>query len=113
MAFPLDSTYGVWLVSLFLGPLLYSMGLLQTWIYFAGRPADLASIKWIVDSNFASTEDFVQPTAQQVLAVLCDRSIPGVYISDMFCLQAVGDDRSDLFLPFVVLSFVFVTCESI
>ncbi|KAJ7683393.1 hypothetical protein B0H14DRAFT_3907896 [Mycena olivaceomarginata] len=38
MASPLDSTYGVWLVSLFLETLLYGMGVLQTWIYFAARP---------------------------------------------------------------------------
>ncbi|KAJ6544331.1 hypothetical protein B0H19DRAFT_299808 [Mycena capillaripes] len=48
MSTPLDSTYGVWLVSLFLETLLYGMGLLQTWIYFSGRPADAGSIKWTV-----------------------------------------------------------------
>ncbi|KAF7331110.1 hypothetical protein MVEN_02451300 [Mycena venus] len=48
MASPLDSTYGVWLVSLFLETLLYGMGLLQTWLYFASRPKDMASVKWTV-----------------------------------------------------------------
>ncbi|KAF7335128.1 hypothetical protein MVEN_02263700 [Mycena venus] len=48
MASPLDSTYGVWLVSLFLETLLYGMGLLQAWLYFAGRPTDLVSVKWTV-----------------------------------------------------------------
>ncbi|KAJ7672233.1 hypothetical protein DFH06DRAFT_1175703 [Mycena polygramma] len=48
MSDPLDSTYGVWLVSLFLETILYGMGLLQTWIYFAGRPTDAASVKWTV-----------------------------------------------------------------
>ncbi|KAJ7672275.1 hypothetical protein DFH06DRAFT_1175788 [Mycena polygramma] len=48
MSNPLDATYGVWLVSLFLETLLYGMGLLQTWIYFAGRPTDAASVKWTV-----------------------------------------------------------------
>ncbi|KAJ6544333.1 hypothetical protein B0H19DRAFT_299840 [Mycena capillaripes] len=48
MSTPLDSTYGVWLVSLFLETLLYGMGLLQTWIYFSGRPADAGSVKWTV-----------------------------------------------------------------
>ncbi|KAJ6577855.1 hypothetical protein B0H19DRAFT_569882 [Mycena capillaripes] len=48
MSTPLDSTYGVWLVSLFLETLLYGMGLLQTWIYFSGRPTDAGSVKWTV-----------------------------------------------------------------
>ncbi|KAJ7815979.1 hypothetical protein B0H14DRAFT_3878072 [Mycena olivaceomarginata] len=48
MASPLDSTYGVWLVSLFLETLLYGMGVLQTWIYFAARPTDMLSVKWTV-----------------------------------------------------------------
>ncbi|KAJ6488172.1 hypothetical protein C8R47DRAFT_1215974 [Mycena vitilis] len=48
MSNPLDSTYGVWLVSLFLETLLYGMGLLQTWVYFSGRPTDAASVKWTV-----------------------------------------------------------------
>ncbi|KAJ7239191.1 hypothetical protein B0H12DRAFT_82143 [Mycena haematopus] len=48
MSSPLDSTYGVWLVSLFLETMLYGMGILQTWIYFSGRPADVASVKWTV-----------------------------------------------------------------
>ncbi|KAJ6579634.1 hypothetical protein DFH09DRAFT_1147114 [Mycena vulgaris] len=45
MSSPLDSTYGVWLVSLFLETLLYGMGVLQTWIYFADRPTDTAYIR--------------------------------------------------------------------
>ncbi|KAJ7499884.1 hypothetical protein FB451DRAFT_1385547 [Mycena latifolia] len=45
MVTPLDSTYGVWLVSLFIETILYGMGVLQAWIYFAGRPADRVSIK--------------------------------------------------------------------
>lgn len=57
MASPLDSTYGVWLVSLFLETLLYGMGLLQTWLYFAGRPTDLASVKWTV-GNSSFTKGF-------------------------------------------------------
>jgi len=48
MASPLDSTYGVWLVSLWLETMLYGMGVLQTWIYFAGRPTDVAYVKWTV-----------------------------------------------------------------
>jgi hypothetical protein len=48
MPTPLDSTYGAWLVSLFIETLLYGMGVLQTWIYFAGRPTDVASVKWTV-----------------------------------------------------------------
>ncbi|KAJ7174617.1 hypothetical protein C8R46DRAFT_1252391 [Mycena filopes] len=42
---PLDSTYGVWFVSLFLETILYGMGVLQTWIYFTGRPTDTVSVK--------------------------------------------------------------------
>jgi hypothetical protein len=38
MSSPLDSTYGVWLVALFLETILYGMGVLQGWIYFADRP---------------------------------------------------------------------------
>ncbi|KAJ6474060.1 hypothetical protein C8R47DRAFT_1221307 [Mycena vitilis] len=48
MSNPLDSTYGVWFVSLFLETILYGIGLLQTWIYFAGSPTDAASVKWTV-----------------------------------------------------------------
>ncbi|KAJ7602173.1 hypothetical protein DFH06DRAFT_1351602 [Mycena polygramma] len=43
MSNPLDATYGVWIVSFFLETILYAMGLLQTRIYFAGRPTDAAS----------------------------------------------------------------------
>jgi hypothetical protein len=50
MSIPLDSTYGVWLVALVLETFLFGMGVLQTGIYFAGRPTDLASIKWTVSS---------------------------------------------------------------
>ncbi|KAF7303685.1 hypothetical protein MIND_00597900 [Mycena indigotica] len=45
---PLDSTYGVWLVSLFVETILYGMGILQAWIYFANRPQDSLSIKLTV-----------------------------------------------------------------
>ncbi|KAJ6483973.1 hypothetical protein C8R45DRAFT_1099143 [Mycena sanguinolenta] len=45
MSSPLDPTYGVWLVSLFLETILYGMGLLQTWIYFSGRSADVVSVR--------------------------------------------------------------------
>ncbi|KAJ7916278.1 hypothetical protein B0H13DRAFT_2450013 [Mycena leptocephala] len=48
MSIPLDSTYGVWLIALVLETFLFGMGVLQTWIYFAGRPTDVASIKWTV-----------------------------------------------------------------
>ncbi|KAF7354621.1 hypothetical protein MSAN_01375500 [Mycena sanguinolenta] len=48
MATPLDSTYGVWLVSLFLETILYGMGVLQTWSYFAALPTDIASVKGTV-----------------------------------------------------------------
>ncbi|KAJ7362746.1 hypothetical protein DFH08DRAFT_950984 [Mycena albidolilacea] len=48
MASPLDSTYGVWLVSLFLQTILYGIGVLQTWIYCASRPKDPGSVKWTV-----------------------------------------------------------------
>jgi hypothetical protein len=51
MSIPLDSTYGVWLVALVLETFLFGMGVLQTWIYFAGRPTDVASIKWTVSST--------------------------------------------------------------
>jgi hypothetical protein len=51
MASPLDSTYGVWLVSLFLEMILYGMGILQTWIYFAACPTDMLSLKWMVSKR--------------------------------------------------------------
>ncbi|KAJ7862552.1 hypothetical protein B0H13DRAFT_2354560 [Mycena leptocephala] len=38
MSSPLDSTYGVSLAALFLETILYGMGVLQGWIYFADRP---------------------------------------------------------------------------
>ncbi|KAJ7066897.1 hypothetical protein B0H15DRAFT_872068 [Mycena belliarum] len=45
MANSLGPTYGVWFVSLFVETILYGIGLLQGWIYFAGRPGDGRSIK--------------------------------------------------------------------
>ncbi|KAJ7204058.1 hypothetical protein GGX14DRAFT_647476 [Mycena pura] len=45
---PLHSTYGVWLVSLGLGSILYGIGLLQTWLYFHGRSSDTAFISYSV-----------------------------------------------------------------
>ncbi|KAJ7645299.1 hypothetical protein B0H17DRAFT_1148490 [Mycena rosella] len=44
----LDSTYGAWLIALVLEIFLFGTGVLQTWIYFAGRPADRFSIKFMV-----------------------------------------------------------------
>ncbi|KAJ6616983.1 hypothetical protein B0H10DRAFT_2035064 [Mycena sp. CBHHK59/15] len=43
--FPLDATYGPWLISLFLETILYGMGALQCWLYFQWWPADGISIK--------------------------------------------------------------------
>ncbi|KAF7371994.1 hypothetical protein MVEN_00057500 [Mycena venus] len=48
MSGQLDSTYGAWLIALFLGSLLYGMGILQTYIYLFHRPADKPSDKWTV-----------------------------------------------------------------
>ncbi|KAJ7301831.1 hypothetical protein DFH08DRAFT_978436 [Mycena albidolilacea] len=48
MSTSLDSTNGVWLVSLLLETLLYGIGVLQTWIYIASRPTDVAPVKWTV-----------------------------------------------------------------
>ncbi|KAJ6473147.1 hypothetical protein C8R45DRAFT_1077842 [Mycena sanguinolenta] len=45
MANALDSTYGIWLVSLLLETILYGMGIVQTWGYFAARPTDIASVQ--------------------------------------------------------------------
>jgi hypothetical protein len=50
MASPLDSTYGAWLVALFLETFLYGIGALQTWLYFAGRPTDCPPTKITVSS---------------------------------------------------------------
>ncbi|KAJ7710939.1 hypothetical protein B0H17DRAFT_1190605 [Mycena rosella] len=44
----LDSTYSAWLISLVVEISLFGMRVLQTWIYFAGRPADRFSIKLTV-----------------------------------------------------------------
>jgi hypothetical protein len=51
MAPPLDSTYGVWLVSLLLETILYGMGVLQTWICFATFTTDMLSLKWTVSQS--------------------------------------------------------------
>ncbi|KAF7372142.1 hypothetical protein MVEN_00073100 [Mycena venus] len=48
MSGQLDSTYGACLIALFLGSLLYGMGILQTYIYLFHRPADKPSDKWTV-----------------------------------------------------------------
>jgi hypothetical protein len=52
MSTSLDSTYGVWLVSLFLETLLYGMGVLQTWIYFASRPTDSVACRRYTKTMF-------------------------------------------------------------
>ncbi|KAJ7081110.1 hypothetical protein C8R43DRAFT_1245183 [Mycena crocata] len=44
----IDATYGVWLVSLVIGTILYGAGMLQVWMYFSASPTDPASIKWTV-----------------------------------------------------------------
>ncbi|KAJ7305589.1 hypothetical protein DFH08DRAFT_518233 [Mycena albidolilacea] len=48
MASPLDSTMGVWLVSLFLGTILYGMGLIQTYLYFHWYTKDHWGVKAVV-----------------------------------------------------------------
>ncbi|TFK37070.1 hypothetical protein BDQ12DRAFT_221129 [Crucibulum laeve] len=48
MASPLDSTYGIWLVALFLETILYGCGLLQTWLYFHWYSKDHWGIKSMV-----------------------------------------------------------------
>ncbi|KAJ7846165.1 hypothetical protein B0H13DRAFT_2675673 [Mycena leptocephala] len=60
MSIPLDSTYDVWMVALVLETFLFGMDVLQTWIYFAGRPTDVASIKWTVLVVLSSYFRFVQ-----------------------------------------------------
>ncbi|KAJ6504913.1 hypothetical protein DFH09DRAFT_1375273, partial [Mycena vulgaris] len=44
MASPLDSTFGVWLVALFLESILYGMGLLQVYLYFLWYHKD----NWVI-----------------------------------------------------------------
>ncbi|KAF9065542.1 hypothetical protein BDP27DRAFT_1404776 [Rhodocollybia butyracea] len=48
MASPLDSTYGVWLVALWLATILYGVGLLQTWLYFHWYSNDHWGVKLTV-----------------------------------------------------------------
>ncbi|KAF7290307.1 hypothetical protein HMN09_01288700 [Mycena chlorophos] len=49
----LDSTYGVWLVSLLLETILYGIGVNQTWTYFARKPEDTRLIQCSVVTVFA------------------------------------------------------------
>ncbi|KAF8974275.1 hypothetical protein BDZ97DRAFT_1911475 [Flammula alnicola] len=44
----LDSTFGIWLVALFLETLLYGIGLLQVWLYFHWYPNDSWWLKSVV-----------------------------------------------------------------
>ncbi|KAF9043350.1 hypothetical protein BJ165DRAFT_1612420 [Panaeolus papilionaceus] len=48
MSAQLDSTYGIWLVSLFLETMLYGTGLLQAWLYFHWYPNDHKGIRLMV-----------------------------------------------------------------
>ncbi|KAF9466348.1 hypothetical protein BDZ94DRAFT_1306339 [Collybia nuda] len=48
MTSPLDSTFSVWLISLFLETMLYGMGVLQVWLYFHWYPKDSPNIKAVV-----------------------------------------------------------------
>ncbi|KAK6996262.1 hypothetical protein R3P38DRAFT_3628849, partial [Favolaschia claudopus] len=41
----LDSTYGAWFISLLLETILYGMGILQTWNYFAARATDPRAVQ--------------------------------------------------------------------
>jgi hypothetical protein len=45
MSSALDSTYGIWLVSVFLESILYGMGILQTFLYFQWYPEDNKMLK--------------------------------------------------------------------
>ncbi|KAJ7860055.1 hypothetical protein B0H14DRAFT_2576771 [Mycena olivaceomarginata] len=54
MASPLDSTMGVWLVSLFLGTILYGMGLIQTYLYFHWYTKDHWGVKAVNLRNTAN-----------------------------------------------------------
>ncbi|KAJ6615468.1 hypothetical protein B0H10DRAFT_62909 [Mycena sp. CBHHK59/15] len=45
MSDQLASTYGAWLISLFVETILYGMGALQTWLYFQWWPRDKRHIK--------------------------------------------------------------------
>ncbi|KAJ7850136.1 hypothetical protein B0H13DRAFT_2360851 [Mycena leptocephala] len=44
MAGPLDSTYGIWLITLFLQTILYGMGLLQAYFFWYGKDARVLKI---------------------------------------------------------------------
>ncbi|KAJ6509112.1 hypothetical protein DFH09DRAFT_274954 [Mycena vulgaris] len=48
MAGPLDSTYGIWLITLMLQSILYGMGLLQAYLYFFWYSKDSWAVKNIV-----------------------------------------------------------------
>ncbi|KAJ6477208.1 hypothetical protein DFH09DRAFT_1216117 [Mycena vulgaris] len=48
MASVLDSTYGIWLIALFLQTILYGMGMLQAYLYFFWYSADSWMVKNIV-----------------------------------------------------------------
>jgi hypothetical protein len=82
MSIPLDSTYDVWMVALVLETFLFGMDVLQTWIYFAGRPIDVASIKWTVSSTI-----YIHPSETkkiQVLVVLCAALFPSLLTPQLF-----------------------------
>lgn len=104
MASPLDSTYGVWLVALFLETFLYGIGVLQTWIYFAGRPTDRASIK-ITVSSILLYYFLPQTEYLQVFVVLCVTTRNPDLQPLTHTSQNFGDDPSYLFLPLVVFPF--------
>ncbi|TFK37071.1 hypothetical protein BDQ12DRAFT_685763 [Crucibulum laeve] len=55
MVSPLDSTYGIWLVALFLETMLYGAGLLQAWLYFHWYSKDhwgTLQITWFFASTY-------------------------------------------------------------
>ncbi|KAJ7897462.1 hypothetical protein B0H13DRAFT_2337890 [Mycena leptocephala] len=86
MSSPLDSTYGIWLVALILEIFLFGIGVLQTWIYFDGRPTDVVSIKAPVSSIdvvMAETKEV------QVLVVLFLETTQVVFFSRSSYLRFV------------------------
>ncbi|KAJ6569978.1 hypothetical protein B0H10DRAFT_1964858 [Mycena sp. CBHHK59/15] len=67
----LERASGLGLDKFKLKPMLYGMGVLQTWIYFVGHPTDPVSVKWTV------------------LVVLCDLSFPRSVYRTLETIQVV------------------------
>ncbi|KAJ6509111.1 hypothetical protein DFH09DRAFT_1374795 [Mycena vulgaris] len=124
MAGPLDSTYGIWLITLFLQTILYGMGLLQAYLYFFWYSKDSWAIKntvilvvflesfqlttlfastyhYLIDGfgNFPQLLQIYWMSLAQLLATYLSAFVVQIYFA--YCIYLLH--KKDLILPLAIL----------